>query len=64
MHISILALCKVPASSKQNIFSDIKICCDLNDLSAQLIDETCLFSVDCLQFMLDDLNNLIASLTE
>ena len=55
MHIFIPALCKIPTSSKQNIFSDqqrecqkrrnIKICCDLSDLSVQPIDEICLFSV-------------------
>ena len=55
MHIFIIAPCKIPTSSNQNIFSDhkgnvqkhrnIKICCDLSDLSAQPIDETCLFSI-------------------
>ena len=55
MHIFIPALCKIPTSSKQNIFSDQqrecpktlkhKTCCDLSDLSVQPIDEICLFSV-------------------
>ena len=55
MHIFIPALFKIPTSSKQNIFQtkkgdvqkrrNIKICCDLSNLSVQPIDEICPFSV-------------------
>ena len=55
MHIFIVALCKIPTSSNQHTFQtnkgnaqkhrNIKIYCDLSDLSARPIYEICLFSV-------------------
>ena len=46
-------------ANKENVqkHRNIKICCDLNDLSAQPIDEICLFSqYDCFQHTMKRLN--------